>query len=76
MFPGPTAFSISKTRRIAIWQIPGPSDPFTDRSGLDNPMLEVFKIDPEFKSILADMNQKFEIARRSIREHEAASAQD
>jgi len=43
--------------------------------GLDNPMLEVFKNDPEFKTILADMNQKFEIARRSIREHEAASAQ-
>ena len=42
--------------------------------GLDNPMLEVFKNDPEFKTILADMNQKFEIARRSIREHEAASA--
>lgn len=43
--------------------------------GLDNPMLDVFKNDPEFKTILADMNQKFEIARRSIREHEAASAQ-
>ncbi|MGA8477518.1 MAG: hypothetical protein WB696_06125, partial [Chthoniobacterales bacterium] len=44
--------------------------------GVDNPILDLFKIDPEFNSILADMNQKFEVARRSIREHEAASAQD
>lgn len=44
--------------------------------GLDNPILDVFKIDPEFNTILADMNQKFEVARRSIREHEAASSQD
>jgi tetratricopeptide (TPR) repeat protein len=39
--------------------------------GLGNPMLEIFKNDAEFKAILADVNLKFEIARRSIREHEA-----
>jgi len=41
--------------------------------GLRNPILDVFKNDPEYHTILADINQKFELARRSIREHEAAS---
>jgi tetratricopeptide (TPR) repeat protein len=41
--------------------------------GLCNPILDVFKNDPEFKTILAEINQKFEVARRSIREHDAAS---
>jgi serine/threonine protein kinase len=41
--------------------------------GLDNPILIVFKDDPEFGTILTEINQKFEIARRSIREHEATS---
>jgi tetratricopeptide (TPR) repeat protein len=43
--------------------------------GLDNPILDVFKNDPEFKTILADTSQGFEVARRAIREHEAGSAQ-
>lgn len=43
--------------------------------GLENPILDVFKNDPEFNTILADLKQKLEGARRSIREHEAASAQ-
>lgn len=43
--------------------------------GLQNPLLDVFKNDPEFKKILAEMSQKFEIARKSIREHEAAAPQ-
>jgi serine/threonine protein kinase/Flp pilus assembly protein TadD len=42
--------------------------------GLDNPILDAFKADPEFNTILTDMNQKFEVARRSIREHEAGSS--
>jgi len=41
--------------------------------GLCNPILDVFKNDPEFKTILAEINQKFEVARRSIREHDAVS---
>jgi hypothetical protein len=41
--------------------------------GLGNPILDVFKNDPEFNTILADINLKFETARRSIRDHEASS---
>ena len=43
--------------------------------GLDNPLLDVFKNDPEFKTILDRLKHKLEVARRSIREHEAASTQ-
>jgi serine/threonine protein kinase len=43
--------------------------------GLDNPILDGFKNDPEFNRILANLNQKLEITRRSIREHEAAATQ-
>lgn len=43
--------------------------------GLENPILDVFKNDPEFNTVMADLEQKLEIARRSIREHEAAAAQ-
>ena len=43
--------------------------------GLDNPILDAFRHDPEFKTMLADLKQKLDLARRSIREHEAASAQ-
>jgi Tfp pilus assembly protein PilF len=43
--------------------------------GLNNPIMDVFKNDPEFNTMLADLEQKLEIARRSIREHEAAAAQ-
>lgn len=42
--------------------------------GLRNPLLDVFKSDPEFNAILADIYQKFEVARRSIRQHDADSA--
>jgi hypothetical protein len=41
--------------------------------GLDNPILDVFNNDPEFDTILVDLKQKLEIARRSIREQEATS---
>jgi hypothetical protein len=37
--------------------------------GLCNPILQVFQNDHEYKTILAEINQKFEVARRSIREH-------
>jgi serine/threonine protein kinase len=40
--------------------------------GLDNPVLDEFKHDPEFNTILTDLKQKLELARRAIREHEAA----
>jgi serine/threonine protein kinase len=43
--------------------------------GLGNPILDVFKKDSEFKSILDDLNRKFESARQSIREHDAKLAQ-
>jgi serine/threonine protein kinase len=43
--------------------------------GLDNPILDGFKNDPEFNAILADLKQKLDVARRAIREHEARSAQ-
>jgi tetratricopeptide (TPR) repeat protein len=43
--------------------------------GLGNPILDGFKNDPEFRTILADLKQKLEVARRSIREHEAAATQ-
>jgi len=42
--------------------------------GLDNPLLGVFENDPEFKTILADLKQKLGVARRLIREFEAASS--
>jgi serine/threonine protein kinase len=41
--------------------------------GLGNPILNIFKNDSEFNSILTDIHQRFEIARKSIREHEASS---
>jgi tetratricopeptide (TPR) repeat protein len=44
--------------------------------GLDNPILDGFKNDPEFKAILADLKQKLEVTRRSIQEHKAGSAED
>jgi hypothetical protein len=43
--------------------------------GLDNPILDAFKSDPEFNTILARLQQKLEAARRSIREYEAAATQ-
>jgi len=43
--------------------------------GLDNPILDAFKSDPEFNTILARLQQKLETARRSIREYEAAATQ-
>jgi serine/threonine protein kinase len=43
--------------------------------GLENPILRVFKNDSEFNRILADLNQKLEVARQAIREHETASTQ-
>jgi hypothetical protein len=43
--------------------------------GIENPILEGFKNDPEFQTILADLKQKLEVARRSIREHETAATQ-
>jgi Tfp pilus assembly protein PilF len=43
--------------------------------GVDNPILDLFKNDSEFNSILADLKQKLEGARQAIRENEAASAQ-
>jgi serine/threonine protein kinase len=39
--------------------------------GLENPILDAFRSDPEFAAILADLNEKFETVRRSIREHES-----
>ena len=39
--------------------------------GLENPILDAFRSDPEFTAIVADLNEKFETVRRSIREHEA-----
>jgi serine/threonine protein kinase len=39
--------------------------------GLDNPILDVFKNDPEFKTILTELKQRLEVARRAIREYEA-----
>jgi tetratricopeptide (TPR) repeat protein len=41
--------------------------------GLSNPILDVFKNDPEFHTILADIKEKFEVARISIRAHDATS---
>ena len=38
--------------------------------GLENPILDVFKSDTEFDAIVADLNEKFEVVRRSIRENE------
>jgi hypothetical protein len=43
--------------------------------GLDNPLLNSFKNDAEFNTILAGLKQRLEVARRAIREHEAAAAQ-
>ena len=43
--------------------------------GLENPILDVFNNDLEFNTILADLKQRTEVARRLIREHEAASTQ-
>jgi hypothetical protein len=43
--------------------------------GLDNPILDGFKNDPEFNTILADLKQQLEVARQAIREYESASAQ-
>jgi tetratricopeptide (TPR) repeat protein len=44
--------------------------------GLDNPILDGFKNDPEFKAILVDLKQKLEVTRGAIREYEAAFARD
>jgi serine/threonine protein kinase len=41
--------------------------------GLDNPILDPFKSDHEFNTILADLKQKLEAARRAIREYEATT---
>jgi serine/threonine protein kinase len=41
--------------------------------GLDNPILDGFKNDPEFNTILVDLKQKLEIARQAIRECEGAA---
>ena len=43
--------------------------------GLDNPILDGFKNDLEFSTILADLKEKLEFARRAIREHEASVTQ-
>ena len=43
--------------------------------GLDNPILDVFKNDPEFNTILTDLKRKLEVSRRSIQEYEAGSTQ-
>ncbi|MBV8586477.1 MAG: hypothetical protein JO308_09340 [Verrucomicrobia bacterium] len=44
--------------------------------GLDNPILDAFRPDPEFKTILAALEQKLDAARRAIREREAAAIQN
>jgi tetratricopeptide (TPR) repeat protein len=41
--------------------------------GLENPILGAFKRDPEFKTILAGLEQKVDAARRAVREYEAAA---
>ena len=43
--------------------------------GLDNPILDVFKNDPEFNTILTDLRQRLEVARGAIREFETSSTQ-
>jgi serine/threonine protein kinase len=43
--------------------------------GLENPILDAFKNDFEFNTILGDLKQKLVAAQRAIREHEAASTQ-
>jgi tetratricopeptide (TPR) repeat protein len=43
--------------------------------GLENPILDVFKNDPEFNALLDDLKQKFEVTRQAIREHETSHAQ-
>jgi serine/threonine protein kinase len=43
--------------------------------GLDNPLLNSFKNDAEFNTILTSLKQKLDAARRAIREQEAAAAQ-
>ena len=42
--------------------------------GLDDPILDPFKADPEFKSIQVNLNNRIEIARPAIHEQEAALA--
>jgi serine/threonine protein kinase len=41
--------------------------------GLENPILDVFKNDPEFTSMLVDLEQKLQLARQAIWEQEATS---
>jgi serine/threonine protein kinase len=43
--------------------------------GLENPILDVFKNDSEFNTLLDDLRQEFEVARQYIREYETASTQ-
>ena len=43
--------------------------------GLHNPILDVFKNDREFNTILTDLKQRLEVARGAIREFEASSTQ-
>ena len=38
--------------------------------GLENPIFEVFRSDVEFDALTADLEKKFEIVRRLIRENE------
>ncbi len=44
--------------------------------GLKDPMLHVFRDDMEFQTILAQMDAKFDVVRRAIRESEAGTAGD
>ena len=37
---------------------------------LENPIFEVFRSDVEFEALTADLEKKFEIVRRLIRENE------
>jgi serine/threonine protein kinase len=41
--------------------------------GLNNPILDAFKCDPEFKTILAELEQKMHAVRRAVREFEATA---
>jgi tetratricopeptide (TPR) repeat protein len=43
--------------------------------GLENPILDVFKNDPEFNTLLDDLQLKLQVARRLIREDKTASTQ-
>jgi len=74
MSPGLIALSGDNTRRIVTWISTWPTElSYTCRSGSGIPSWMGFKNDPEFQTILADLKQKLEVARRSIREHEATA---